>query len=63
MGVLALGPAHGYDIKRVHDERFPASKKLAFGQVYATLGRLERHGPWRASRPARTADPSDLSTR
>ncbi|HTW17355.1 MAG TPA: PadR family transcriptional regulator [Nocardioides sp.] len=44
MGVLASGPAHGYDIKRVHDERFPASKKLAFGQVYATLGRLERDG-------------------
>ena len=44
MGVLAAGPAHGYDVKRAHDERFPASKQLAFGQVYATLGRLERDG-------------------
>lgn len=42
LGVLADGPAHGYDLKRVHDERFPAARPLAYGQVYATLGRLER---------------------
>ena len=44
LGVLADGPAHGYDLKRAHDQRFPASRKLAFGQVYATLARLERDG-------------------
>ena len=44
LGVLADRPAHGYDLKRAHDERFPASRKLAFGQVYATLARLERDG-------------------
>lgn len=44
LGVLADGPAHGYDLKRMHDARFPAAKPLPYGQVYATLGRLERDG-------------------
>ena len=44
LGVLAGGPAHGYDLKRAHDERFPSSKQLAYGQVYATLTRLQRDG-------------------
>lgn len=44
LGVLAEGPAHGYDLKREHDARFPAAKPLAFGQVYSSLSRLERDG-------------------
>lgn len=44
LGLLAIGPRHGYDLKRAHDERLPRAKPLAFGQVYATLGRLERDG-------------------
>lgn len=44
LGVLASGPAHGYDLKRVHDERFPSARQLAYGQVYATLTRLQRDG-------------------
>jgi DNA-binding PadR family transcriptional regulator len=44
LGILAQGPAHGYDLKREHDERFPGAKPLAYGQVYATLARLERDG-------------------
>jgi DNA-binding PadR family transcriptional regulator len=44
LGVLVDGPAHGYDLKQAHDERFPAARSLAFGQVYATLARLERDG-------------------
>jgi DNA-binding PadR family transcriptional regulator len=44
LGLLAGGPRHGYDLKRAHDERLPKAKPLAFGQVYATLGRLERDG-------------------
>ena len=44
LGVLAEGPAHGYDLKRAHDVRFPGAKQLAYGQVYAALGRLERDG-------------------
>lgn len=44
LGVLADGPAHGYDLKREHDARFPGAKELAYGQVYAALQRLERDG-------------------
>jgi DNA-binding PadR family transcriptional regulator len=44
LGLLAGGPRHGYDLKRAHDERLPQAKPLAYGQVYATLGRLERDG-------------------
>lgn len=44
LGVLAGGPAHGYDLKRAYDARFPGTKPLAYGQVYATLGRLQRDG-------------------
>jgi len=44
LGVLVDGPAHGYDLKHAHDERFPASRALAYGQVYATLARLQEAG-------------------
>lgn len=44
LGVLAEGPAHGYDLKRIHDERFPGAKPLAYGQVYAALAKLGRDG-------------------
>lgn len=40
LGILEQGPAHGYDLKRTHDERFPSAKPLAFGQVYAALAKL-----------------------
>jgi DNA-binding PadR family transcriptional regulator len=44
LGILADGPAHGYDLKRVHDQRFSGARPLAFGQVYAALSKLERDG-------------------
>lgn len=44
LGLLWRGSRHGYDLKREHDERFSQARPLAFGQVYATLGRLERDG-------------------
>ncbi|MCX6405297.1 MAG: PadR family transcriptional regulator [Propionibacteriales bacterium] len=44
LGILVDGPAHGYDVKRAHDTRFPGAKPLAFGQVYAALGRLADDG-------------------
>ena len=44
LGLLDGGPRHGYDLKRAHDDRLPRAKPLAYGQVYATLGRLERDG-------------------
>jgi DNA-binding PadR family transcriptional regulator len=44
LALLRNGPAHGYDLKRDHDAWFPDSRPLAFGQVYATLGRLAGAG-------------------
>lgn len=44
LGLLAAEPRHGYDLKRAYDERLPRAKPLAYGQVYSTLGRLERDG-------------------
>jgi DNA-binding PadR family transcriptional regulator len=44
LGLLTRGPLHGYELKRAHDQRLPQAKPLGFGQVYATLGRLERDG-------------------
>ncbi|HEX6501316.1 MAG TPA: PadR family transcriptional regulator [Micromonosporaceae bacterium] len=44
LGLLAAGPVHGYELKRAYDQRLPHAKPLAFGQVYATLSRLERDG-------------------
>ncbi|MFI2292876.1 PadR family transcriptional regulator [Streptomyces niveus] len=44
LGLLAIGPRHGYDLKRRHDERFPQARPLAYGQVYTTLQRLVRDG-------------------
>lgn len=44
LGVLAEGPAHGYDLKHANDQRFPGAKPLAFGQVYNALARLEQDG-------------------
>jgi DNA-binding PadR family transcriptional regulator len=44
LGLLEGGPRHGYDLKRSYDERFGHDKPLAYGQVYATLARLLKHG-------------------
>ncbi|TDC82041.1 PadR family transcriptional regulator [Micromonospora sp. KC606] len=44
LGLLAAGNRHGYELKRAHDNRLPRARPLAFGQVYATLGRLARDG-------------------
>ena len=51
MGLLRRGQQHGYDLKRRHDEVFPSARPMAFGQVYAALGRLVDKG-W--VRPAAT---------
>lgn len=44
LALLRSGPSHGYDLKRAHDLWFSQARPLAFGQVYATLARLERDG-------------------
>jgi DNA-binding PadR family transcriptional regulator len=57
LGILAEGPAHGYDLKQAHDERFPGAKPLAFGQVYAALARLEQDGLVEVVETVRQAGP------
>jgi len=42
LGLLHGGPSYGYDLKKAYDSIFGHEKPLAFGQVYATLGRLLR---------------------
>lgn len=44
LGLLDGEPAHGYTLKRRYDESFARVKPLQFGQVYASLSRLERDG-------------------
>ena len=42
LSFLEGSPRHGYELKQEHDNLFAAGKPLQFGQIYATLGRLER---------------------
>ncbi len=45
LALLAAGPAHGYELKQLLEERFGAAlPPLNAGQVYTTLARLERDG-------------------
>jgi DNA-binding PadR family transcriptional regulator len=44
LGLLEPQPSHGYELKQEYDGLFGQVRPLPFGQVYATLGRLERDG-------------------
>ncbi|MCF6470972.1 PadR family transcriptional regulator [Nonomuraea sp. MG754425] len=44
LGLLVERPKHGYELKKEHDHRLAGAKPLPYGQVYATLQRLERDG-------------------
>lgn len=44
LALLEPGPAYGYTLKQKYDTWFARKRPLAFGQVYATLARLERKG-------------------
>jgi DNA-binding PadR family transcriptional regulator len=45
LALLANGPAHGYELKTAMEQRFGAVlPPLNAGQIYTTLGRLERDG-------------------
>lgn len=44
LGLLALGPQHGYDLKAAFEADLSPDSPLNFGQVYTTLERLERDG-------------------
>ncbi|MFV2096598.1 PadR family transcriptional regulator [Micromonospora sp. LOL_013] len=61
LGLLSRGPRHGYELKRDHDQRLPRAKPIAFGQVYATLGRMQRDGLVEQARRDRAAGPDRTS--
>ena len=44
LGLLEDRPKHGYELRRSFDERLAGGRPLRSGQVYSTLGRLERDG-------------------
>jgi DNA-binding PadR family transcriptional regulator len=44
LGLLEERPQHGYELKLRYDERFQSARPMPFGQVYATLSRLQRDG-------------------
>lgn len=44
LGLLEAGPSHGYTLKAAYDARFAGARPLRYGQVYATLARLQREG-------------------
>ena len=44
LGLLEDRPKHGYELRRSFDERLSGGRPLRSGQVYSTLGRLERDG-------------------
>lgn len=44
LGLLERDACHGYELKREYDILFSHGRPLRFGQIYATLGRLERDG-------------------
>jgi DNA-binding PadR family transcriptional regulator len=45
LALLASGPAHGYELKRRYDALFGSVwDPINVGQIYVTLGRLERDG-------------------
>jgi len=44
LALLESGPSHGYTLKQRYDAWFAQKRPIAFGQVYATLGRFERNG-------------------
>lgn len=45
LALLDRGPAHGYELRRAHDELFgDVAPPVNIGQIYVTLTRLERDG-------------------
>jgi DNA-binding PadR family transcriptional regulator len=44
LGLLEPESRHGYDLKKIYDERFGQDRPVSYGQVYSTLARLLRNG-------------------
>ena len=63
LALLGAGRTHGYELKRRYDALFAAVwGPVNIGQIYVTLGRLEKEGwsSWRSS--ARTGGPTGRTT-
>ena len=59
LALLADAPAHGYELKQALEQRFGAIlPPLNAGQIYTTLGRLERDGLVRGSEIAQNGRPN-----
>lgn len=57
MGLLARGPAHGYELRAAVADMFGGTWDLNVGQVYTTLSRLERSGLVESERVAQDTFP------
>jgi DNA-binding PadR family transcriptional regulator len=44
LGLLVCQPLHGYDLKNKLERALGGNWEINFGQIYTTLGRLERDG-------------------
>lgn len=44
LGILARGPTHGYEVKRIVEEEFEPFAPVKCGTVYYTLGKLHEQG-------------------
>jgi DNA-binding PadR family transcriptional regulator len=44
LGLLARQPRHGYELKNALEQTLGGNWEINFGQIYTTLGRLERDG-------------------
>jgi DNA-binding PadR family transcriptional regulator len=44
LGLLEPAPNYGYELKKSYDRLFSRDKPILSGQVYSTLGRLQRDG-------------------
>lgn len=59
LALLAKEPAHGYELKQALEQIFgPAYPSPNIGQIYVTLGRLEKDGLVRGQDVAQTSRPN-----
>jgi DNA-binding PadR family transcriptional regulator len=64
LAMLAKEPSHGYELRaRLRHALGPLGEALNAGQVYVTLGRLEKAGLVTAARPTGSGDRADRADR
>jgi DNA-binding PadR family transcriptional regulator len=57
LGLLSDAPRHGYELKQAFDRVLSPQRAVPFGQVYASLARLERDGRVRVEGVERVEGP------